>query len=190
VDAPTIGMTIYWVIFYGALLQGMWWWFCRPSSWWSCCSWACSASRPGWTNWLNPRLRKEVLNATFRGGAFVFDVDGTLVPSDDPTAGTGGVTVLRGAAEVLERVRARGKRLAVFTNGTGQAPQASPRSSVAGIDIADAEMLTPRWLPSNTSGGIIPARRCWRSGTRACWSQYGKRDRAGRLEEAEHAGVV
>jgi peptide/nickel transport system permease protein len=30
VDAPTIGMTIYWVIFYGALLQGMWWWFLPP----------------------------------------------------------------------------------------------------------------------------------------------------------------
>ncbi|MGI9149714.1 MAG: ABC transporter permease [Chloroflexota bacterium] len=30
VDSPTIGMTIYWVIFYGALLQGMWWWFLPP----------------------------------------------------------------------------------------------------------------------------------------------------------------
>ncbi len=30
VDSPTIGMTIYWVIFYGALLQGMWWWFVPP----------------------------------------------------------------------------------------------------------------------------------------------------------------
>jgi peptide/nickel transport system permease protein len=29
-DAPTIGMTIYWVIYYGALLQGMWWWFLPP----------------------------------------------------------------------------------------------------------------------------------------------------------------
>ena len=30
VDSPTIGMTIYWVIYYGALLQGMWWWFLPP----------------------------------------------------------------------------------------------------------------------------------------------------------------
>ncbi len=30
IDSPTIGMTIYWVIFYGALLQGMWWWFIPP----------------------------------------------------------------------------------------------------------------------------------------------------------------
>jgi peptide/nickel transport system permease protein len=29
-DAPTIGMTLYWVIYYGALLLGMWWWFIPP----------------------------------------------------------------------------------------------------------------------------------------------------------------
>jgi hypothetical protein len=33
--------------------------------------------------------------------AFVFDVDGTLVLSDDPNAGKGGVQVLPGAAEVV-----------------------------------------------------------------------------------------
>lgn len=30
VDRPTIGMTIYWVIYYGALLHGMWWWWVPP----------------------------------------------------------------------------------------------------------------------------------------------------------------
>lgn len=29
-DSPTIGMTIYWVIFHSALLLGMWWWFVPP----------------------------------------------------------------------------------------------------------------------------------------------------------------
>jgi peptide/nickel transport system permease protein len=29
-DSPTIGMTIYWVIFHSALLLGMWWWFLPP----------------------------------------------------------------------------------------------------------------------------------------------------------------
>lgn len=29
-DAPTLGMTIYWVIFYSALLHGMWWWWAPP----------------------------------------------------------------------------------------------------------------------------------------------------------------
>lgn len=30
IDAPTLGMTIYWVIYYSALLHGMWWWFGPP----------------------------------------------------------------------------------------------------------------------------------------------------------------
>ncbi len=29
-EAPTIGMTLYWVIYYSALLLGMWWWFVPP----------------------------------------------------------------------------------------------------------------------------------------------------------------
>jgi peptide/nickel transport system permease protein len=29
-DSPTLGMTIYWVIFYSALLHGMWWWWAPP----------------------------------------------------------------------------------------------------------------------------------------------------------------
>lgn len=30
VDSPTLGMTIYWVIYYAALLHGMWWWWAPP----------------------------------------------------------------------------------------------------------------------------------------------------------------
>ena len=30
IDSPTIGMTLYWVIYYSALLLGMWWWFLPP----------------------------------------------------------------------------------------------------------------------------------------------------------------
>jgi len=29
-ESPTIGMTLYWVIYYSALLLGMWWWFIPP----------------------------------------------------------------------------------------------------------------------------------------------------------------
>ncbi len=29
-NEPTLGMTIYWVIYYSALLHGMWWWFTPP----------------------------------------------------------------------------------------------------------------------------------------------------------------
>jgi ribonucleotide monophosphatase NagD (HAD superfamily) len=52
--------------------------------------------------------------------AFVFDVDGTLVLSDDPNAGAGGTQLLPGAADCLRWVRQLGKRLALFTNGSGQ----------------------------------------------------------------------
>src|ERR1700687_4535970 len=76
--------------------------------------------------------------------AFVFDVDGTLVLSDDPNAGSGEVHVLPGAPETLALLRARGKRLAVFTNGSGQPPRAvAARLCLAGVDVADEEVLTP-----------------------------------------------
>lgn len=29
-DSPTLGMTIYWAIYYSAILQGMWWWWLPP----------------------------------------------------------------------------------------------------------------------------------------------------------------
>ena len=29
-DSPTLGMTIYWVIYYAALLHGYWWWWLPP----------------------------------------------------------------------------------------------------------------------------------------------------------------
>lgn len=29
-DAPTLGMTIFWSIYYGAVLRGMWWWWGPP----------------------------------------------------------------------------------------------------------------------------------------------------------------
>jgi peptide/nickel transport system permease protein len=29
-DSPTLGMTIYWVIYYAALLHGFWWWWVAP----------------------------------------------------------------------------------------------------------------------------------------------------------------
>jgi|SRR5579859_4121090 len=76
--------------------------------------------------------------------AFVFDVDGTLVLSDDPNAGHGGVHVLRGAAEVLASLSAHGKQVRVFTNGTGQPPGAvAARLRSAGIDVTDVQVLTP-----------------------------------------------
>jgi len=57
-DAPTIGMTIYWVIFYGALLQGMWWWFMPPIVVVVILFMSLFGLSAGLDEWANPRLRK------------------------------------------------------------------------------------------------------------------------------------
>ena len=53
--------------------------------------------------------------------AVVFDVDGTLLHSDDP-GGVRGARPIAGAVEAVARVRAAGRRVLFFTNGTGRPP--------------------------------------------------------------------
>jgi peptide/nickel transport system permease protein len=60
VDSPTIGMTIYWVIFYGALLQGMWWWFLPPIIVVVVLFMGLFGLAAGLDEWANPRLRKSI----------------------------------------------------------------------------------------------------------------------------------
>jgi peptide/nickel transport system permease protein len=60
VDSPTIGMTIYWVIFYGALLQGMWWWFLPPIVVVVVLFMGLFGLSAGLDEWANPRLRKGI----------------------------------------------------------------------------------------------------------------------------------
>jgi peptide/nickel transport system permease protein len=57
VDSPTIGMTIYWVIFYGALLQGMWWWFIPPIAVVILLFMGLFGLSAGLDEWANPRKR-------------------------------------------------------------------------------------------------------------------------------------
>jgi NagD protein len=72
-------------------------------------------------------------------GAFVFDVDGTLLHRDGDA-----VHVQPGAAEVLERIRASGRPLALFTNGSHVPPEAFAEGlRAAGLEVGDDEMLTP-----------------------------------------------
>jgi peptide/nickel transport system permease protein len=59
VDSPTIGMTIYWVIFYGALLQGMWWWFLPPIAVVIVLFTGLFSLAAGLDEWANPRLRQS-----------------------------------------------------------------------------------------------------------------------------------
>lgn len=70
---------------------------------------------------------------------FVLDVDGTLVQraGDD-------VRVQPGAIDVLARIRASGRPLALFTNGSYAAPESfAAELREAGLEIADDELLTP-----------------------------------------------
>ena len=70
---------------------------------------------------------------------FVFDVDGTLVHRAGDE-----IHVQPGAAEVLARIRASGRPLAIFTNGSHEAPEAFAAGlRGVGLDVADDELLTP-----------------------------------------------
>jgi NagD protein len=70
---------------------------------------------------------------------FVLDVDGTLVHRDGDD-----VHLLPGARELLERIRASGRPLALFTNGSHIPPAGFAAGlRAAGLDVADDELLTP-----------------------------------------------
>jgi len=70
---------------------------------------------------------------------FVFDVDGTLVHRAGKET-----HVQPGALEVLATIRASGRPLALFTNGSHETPETFAAGlRDAGLDIADDELLTP-----------------------------------------------
>jgi HAD superfamily hydrolase (TIGR01450 family) len=71
---------------------------------------------------------------------FVFDVDGTLVHRGPDGRGR----PQPGAVETLERIRASGRPLVLFTNGSHVGPAAIARGLRAdGLPIEDDEVLTP-----------------------------------------------
>jgi HAD superfamily hydrolase (TIGR01450 family) len=71
---------------------------------------------------------------------FVFDVDGTLVHRGPD----GRALPQPGAAEVLDRIRASGRSLVLFTNGSHVTSEAMARGlRDDGLPVADHEMLTP-----------------------------------------------
>jgi HAD superfamily hydrolase (TIGR01450 family) len=116
---------------------------------------------------------------------FVFDVDGTLVHR----GADGRARPQPGALEVLDRVRASGRPLVLFTNGSHVSAATIARGlREDGVPIADEEMLTPvesaiRYLRRYHAG--VPT------------MLFGSDAVAGRLREAgialangEEAGVV
>ena len=59
-EAPTIGMTIYWVIYHAALLHGLWWWFTPPLVVIVILFLGLFCLSAGLDEIANPRLRREV----------------------------------------------------------------------------------------------------------------------------------
>lgn len=74
--------------------------------------------------------------------AVMFDVDGTLVVSDGP-GGAGGDLMPR-ADEVIRRLRERGIRVVVYTNGTTHVPEYYAHElRKHGLPIDDGDLITP-----------------------------------------------
>jgi HAD superfamily hydrolase (TIGR01450 family) len=92
--------------------------------------------------------------------AVVFDVDGTLLHANDP-GGVQGAHPIAGAAETVERVRASGRRVLFFTNGTGRAPaQYAADLRSLGFALADEEFMNPavvaaRWIARRHPGRSV-----------------------------------
>ena len=59
-DSPTIGMTIYWNIFYSSILLGLWWWLMPPIIAIILVFVGLFMVSAGMDEWANPRLRRRV----------------------------------------------------------------------------------------------------------------------------------
>jgi glycerol-1-phosphatase len=92
--------------------------------------------------------------------AVVFDVDGTLLHAPDP-GGVCGARPIEGAADAVARVRAAGRRVLFFTNGTGRPPaQYAADLRRVGLEIADEEFMNPavvaaRWIARRYPGKSV-----------------------------------
>ena len=92
--------------------------------------------------------------------AVVFDVDGTLLHADSP-GGVVGAKPIPGAVEAVARVRATGRSILFFTNGTGRPPaQYAADLRSVGFELADEEFMNPavvaaRWIARRHPGASV-----------------------------------
>lgn len=86
---------------------------------------------------------------------FMFDLDGCLVLSDGPSGQDG--YLLPGAVEALAFVRASGRRLCIFTNGTAQRPaDIAGHIRALGLEVEDHEVLTPAVVAADVMARLHP----------------------------------
>lgn len=103
---------------------------------------------------LAPELAARL--AKVRG--VMFDIDGCLLLADQPS-GYGG-TVLPGALEVIETVRATGRNFVCFTNGSFQTPTAIATTlRELGLDVTDNQVMTPAVVAAETMATRYPGGR-------------------------------
>ena len=116
---------------------------------------------------------------------FVFDIDGTLVHRDP----AGRARPQPGAREVLERIRASGRPLVLFTNGSHIRAEAIARGlSEDGLPVDDHEVLTPIDSAITHLNRRHPGRPVLVLGTEAARARM--REGGIRLAEQEEGEVV
>jgi 4-nitrophenyl phosphatase len=92
--------------------------------------------------------------------AVVFDVDGTLLHAGNPSTSEGAHPI-PGAIEAVARVRAGGRRIVFFTNGTGRPPAvAAADLRSVGFTLSDDEYMNPavvaaRWIARKHPGRTV-----------------------------------
>jgi NagD protein len=91
--------------------------------------------------------------------AVVFDVDGTLLHAADPS-GVHRASPIPGAVETVARVRASGRRILCFTNGTGRLPEEYAADLAAlGFPVGPHEFMNPavaaRWVARRHPGASV-----------------------------------
>lgn len=90
--------------------------------------------------------------------AVVFDVDGTLLHAHDP-GGVAGATPIPGAVDAVARARASGRRIMLFTNGSGR-PPAEYAADLRGVgfEIVDDEFMNPAVVAARYVARRYPGR--------------------------------
>ena len=90
--------------------------------------------------------------------AVVFDIDGTLLHADG-ASGVRGARPIPGAVETVARVRAAGKNVLFFTNGTGRPPgDYAADLRTVGFELADDEFMNPAVVAARWIGRRYPGR--------------------------------
>lgn len=103
-------------------------------------------------------LTCELAERLARVRGVMFDIDGCLLLADQPS-GYGG-TVLPGAPEALEAVRATGRSFVAFTNGSFQTPSAIATTlRELGLDLTDDQVMTPAVVAAETMATRYPGGR-------------------------------